>query len=281
MVGLVLAGPWLTMVGARLMVRRARRPAGLIAARRLADDPKAGFRAVSGLVLALYVTSAALGVITTIVAERGRHTGNALVDSTVWQFFWPDGRAMPPASGAAAVPGRLRAIPGVHSATLVDVNPERTGSGLVACADLARASEFGRCAPGAQVAAVDPGLILWRASAEAAAANVWPTAGVSLDRLRAQPVVSIVVGTNGGQPVIERVRTVLELAYSFTYPPHTEHENETDATTALAGWQQLADVVILTSLPIAGCSLAVAVAGGLTERRRPFSLLRPETARND
>ena len=32
--------------------------------------------------------------------------------------------------------------------------------------------------------------------------------------------------------------------------------------------------MILTSLPIAGCSLAVSVVGGLAERRRPFSLLR-------
>jgi hypothetical protein len=33
-------------------------------------------------------------------------------------------------------------------------------------------------------------------------------------------------------------------------------------------------VVLFASLPIAGCSLAVSVAGGLSERRRPFSLLR-------
>ena len=32
--------------------------------------------------------------------------------------------------------------------------------------------------------------------------------------------------------------------------------------------------MILVSLPIAGCSLAVAVAAGLTERKRPFSVLR-------
>ncbi|HEX2770840.1 MAG TPA: FtsX-like permease family protein, partial [Micromonosporaceae bacterium] len=53
MAGLVLAGPWLTMVGARVMARRASRPATLIAARRLADNPKAGFRAISGIMLAL------------------------------------------------------------------------------------------------------------------------------------------------------------------------------------------------------------------------------------
>jgi len=33
-------------------------------------------------------------------------------------------------------------------------------------------------------------------------------------------------------------------------------------------------VVIAASLVIAGCSLAVSVAGGLTDRQRPFSLLR-------
>jgi predicted lysophospholipase L1 biosynthesis ABC-type transport system permease subunit len=45
-------------------------------------------------------------------------------------------------------------------------------------------------------------------------------------------------------------------------------------TDELSGYRQLANVVILTSLPIAGCSLAVSVAGGLAERKRPFSLLR-------
>ncbi|WP_256092914.1 FtsX-like permease family protein [Micromonospora aurantiaca (nom. illeg.)] len=56
MVGLIAAGPWLTMVGARAMAARAGRPAALIAARRLADNPAAGFRAVGGVMLALFVT---------------------------------------------------------------------------------------------------------------------------------------------------------------------------------------------------------------------------------
>ena len=55
MVGLIIAGPWLTMAGARILARRASRPGALIAARRLADDPRAAFRAVSGLVLALFI----------------------------------------------------------------------------------------------------------------------------------------------------------------------------------------------------------------------------------
>ena len=59
-VGLVIAGPWLTMAAARVMARRTSRPGTLIAARRLADDPRAAFRAVSGLVLALFITTVAV-----------------------------------------------------------------------------------------------------------------------------------------------------------------------------------------------------------------------------
>jgi len=73
--GLVLAGPWLTMTGARFMANRTSRTATLIAARRLADDPRAGFRAVSGLVLALFVTTVAVVTITTQDAKRSIQTG--------------------------------------------------------------------------------------------------------------------------------------------------------------------------------------------------------------
>jgi predicted lysophospholipase L1 biosynthesis ABC-type transport system permease subunit len=44
-------------------------------------------------------------------------------------------------------------------------------------------------------------------------------------------------------------------------------------------YQQLADVVILGSLIIAGCTLATGVAGGVADRKRPFSLLRLTGAR--
>ncbi len=53
------------MAAARVMARRTSRPGTLIAARRLADDPRAAFRAVSGLVLALFITTVAVVGITT------------------------------------------------------------------------------------------------------------------------------------------------------------------------------------------------------------------------
>ena len=56
--------------------------------------------------------------------------------------------------------------------------------------------------------------------------------------------------------------------------PVTIRELHAENARLVSGWKQLADVAILTSFPIAGCSLAVSVAGGLIERKRPFSLLR-------
>jgi len=49
--------------------------------------------------------------------------------------------------------------------------------------------------------------------------------------------------------------------------------------SANSDYQQLANVVILISLLIAGCTLAAGIAAGLTDRKRPFSLLRLTGAR--
>lgn len=66
LVGLVIAGPWLTSVAARLLARRTGSAPSLLAARRLADTPRAAFRAVSGLVLAVFLGSMLGGLMPTI-----------------------------------------------------------------------------------------------------------------------------------------------------------------------------------------------------------------------
>lgn len=222
MVGLVVAGPWLTMVGARVLARRARRPAPLLAARRLADNPQAGFRAISGLVLALFVTSVAVGVITTVVAHRGTAADDPAA-SRLSAFAWP-GEVAPGAAPALpdATAAELRATPGVRRVTVARDDPAAAPEG----GDLV-------------------------------------------------PVLSIEVETDGSTAAIERARTLLEVAYpDLPRPPAAGGDFEAEFTRTLSRWQQLANVVILASLPIAGGSLAAGVAGGLSERKRPFSLLR-------
>src|SRR5207253_11195910 len=87
MAGLVTAGPWLTLAGARLMARRTSRPGMLIAARRLADNPKAGFRAVSGLVLALFITTVAVALISTQNAKSSGPVDGAAAANVVTEQF--------------------------------------------------------------------------------------------------------------------------------------------------------------------------------------------------
>jgi hypothetical protein len=269
MTGLVLAGPWLTMVGARIMARRANRPATLIAARRLADNPKAGFRAISGIMLALFVTSVAIGVITTIVANRGPAPIGSTDAGTLSTAFDTN----PPSVPGTLLAG-LRSIPGVRSATVIRLNPVDARShdpGLVACTGIPTA--YGRCADGATVAEVPTDFIPFRESASST--RVWPAASVPLDDLPRLPVASIVVGTDGSAAALERSRTLLELAYPTSWaPPHVPGEFGSEFADQMRGWKQLANVIIIASLVMAGCSLAVSAVGGLSERKRPFSLLR-------
>lgn len=267
MAGLVVAGPWLTMACARLMANRATRPATLIAARRLADNPKAGFRAISGIMLALFVSTVSIGVITTIIANRGPAPIGSTDAATLSTSFPEDAAPVPD-----TLLGNLRAIPGVLNATVIYSNPDHTGEpGLVACADLPKA--YGRCADGAAVAAVASGFVPWRESASPT--RVWQTAPLSVDDLKQLPASWIVVGTDGSAATIERSRTVLQLAYpNFWVAPNIPGDFQSDFANTMRGWEQLANVIIIASLALGGCSLAVSVVTGLTERRRPFSLLR-------
>jgi FtsX-like permease family len=266
LIGLVLAGPWLTMLGARVLAGRASRPAALIAVRRLADNPRAGFRSVSGLIVALFVTSVATGTITTFVANRGAPPTGSVAATTLSKTFWPEEG---PAPTADQIPAGLAAIPGVRSVAVVHANADRNGwSGVITCAELDRLVVYGRCPAGAQVAMVYSDLIGPRSrTGIQGAADIAPA---EVDRL---PILSVVVDT-ASRSAFESTRTMLENAFPQGRFPASAGEWNADNARQLVRFQQLANVVILCSLPIAGCSLAVSVAGGLSDRKRPFSLLR-------
>lgn len=279
--GLVTAGPWLTMTSARAMARRARRPAALIAARRLADDPRAGFRTISGLVLALFVSTVAFAVTTSIAANRSAPDGAIGTNVLFDQFTHADAGSVPALPAAARAD--LSSVPGVQGITQIHTNPlgstvdlGRLGpvpAGLVSCAELARVPALGQCPPGAAAAAVPPGGFVWNMARGAQSAVVWPAADIPAERLAALPVRTIAVGTDGSATAIERARTLLESAYPVRNgPPQTIRESFSHNDTTR--WEQLAEVMILASLVVAGCTLAVSVVDGLSERRRPFSLLR-------
>jgi predicted lysophospholipase L1 biosynthesis ABC-type transport system permease subunit len=149
-------------------------------------------------------------------------------------------------------------------------DPPPDAPALVTCSELAQTPMVGRCPAGASVAAVDFYAFV---SLQSHPSLPWPAAAISTSAVAKLPVQLVYVVTDGSTAAMERVRTVLTIAY-----PHqqvrTVGDWGTDLQQELAGWRQLADVVLLTTLPIAGCSLAVSVVAGLSDRRRPFALLR-------
>jgi hypothetical protein len=279
--GLVIAGPWLTMVGARLLAGRARRPGSLIAARRLADNPQLGFRTISGLTLALFVLTVVISVITSINAHQappGGVIGNDIVTDQI---------SGPGSGPARAVPepvlARLAGIRGVQTIMLVHADPLGTklsfGSfgtepaSLVPCGQLARIPVLGKCAPGGAVASFPPevySLDIERSTGQSG--KVWPTVPMTTQRVAAIGVQTIVVATNGSPTAIERARTYLIDSFPSGGIPVTQTEEffNSDVTK----WQRFAYVLIFASLAIGGCTLAVTVICSLSERKRPFSLLR-------
>ena len=283
--GLVIAGPWLTMLASRLVVRQANRPATLIAARRLADNPRAGFRAISGLVLAVFVGACATGIIGTIVANSdGPPSVGGAYSGTLLESLWSPDAGHEITSLKPGLVADLRSLPGVTGVAVVRDEPllvpgMRPGESairqLVSCAELAGVPALGRCAPGAQAASIMIDFSGGLNNGKPMSERTWAQPpGVTFDQLSRLPVDSLVIGTDGSEASVERARTVLDAAYPSTYAALTIGEIQANDHRLLNDYRRLAEVAILASLPIAACSLAVSIAGGLIERKRPFSLLR-------
>jgi hypothetical protein len=290
MVGLVLAGPWLTMQGSKLMAQRTSRVSVLLAGRRLSDNPRGAFRAISGLILAIFVTSVSVGVISTILSDHGSTSSTTFASKTVTdQFaFTLNGDV---ADIPASVTATLRTIHGVNGISVVYVAPnglKTNGTvsdinglgggieyGLASCAQLASTPALGRCHRGATYAALadDVTFMPITKSVTVAASTTWPSARFD-DVLSRLPVQLIAVSTNGSVSSIDKVETVLDRAFPFEGSTSLFGEVNANAGQLLKGLQTSSEVVILASLLIAGCSLAVAMAAGVSERRRPFSLMR-------
>ncbi len=268
-VGIVVAGPWLTLVTAQVIHRLGRRSASLLASRRLQDDPGSGFRAVSGLVVAVFVASTFAGVIPALNADAGARLDGIVAPGTLIAEL-PGGTTGSEADAALIASGRDGVAGGVVLRR--DPDPERPladparGRGptyLAACDDL---PALGVAAEGCA-----PGGTAWievdreRLDSEPAP---YPSSA-----LTAMPPELLVVSTDGTAPVTDAARTAIQQ----TVPGTTTWlgAEQTDQSNRRLGQiERLTQIALAIVLVVAGCSLAVAVAGGIIERARPFGLLR-------
>ena len=196
-----------------------------------------------------------------------------------------------PAAPAAPLTARLSGIPGVQGVLVVRADPGLTirgtfhglggPAGVVSCAQLATVPALGRCPAGAATAAFPAAGFNGPLFGTDATAITWPAANVPARRLDTLGVDAINVGTDGSTQAVEQARTVLENghAYPAVSTLSTIGDIIAQDNSANSDYQQLANVVILVSLPIAGCTLAAGIAAGLADRKRPFSLLRLTGAR--
>jgi hypothetical protein len=293
--GIVLAGPWLTVVVARGVARVGRRAPALLAARRLQDNPAAGFRAISGVILAVFVGTVFSGLAASILGQYRPEDGPPMAPGVVAAAPNP----LPPADQRPPAPGRMpttRQLPTWPTLTaaraaqvvadlgrVAGVDRVVTAHALPADPDVVRAAlrpggakvfapVVMRCA---DVAALGLGdcrgttlLDLGGMSPRASGTTI-PLSAAEVDRL---PVVAVAAVT-GGPAALERARTVLERDMPFT-EGLTAADLARSSNAQLRTIQRVANIGLTATLVIAGCSLAVAVAGGIVERKRPFALLR-------
>jgi FtsX-like permease family len=240
LVGFVTIGPWLCMFAGQGLARVSRRVPGLIAARRLASDPRGTFRAVSGVVVAAFAVS----------------YGAALVD--------PGGGEPPETEPGVPRPGVVEVLTsGVParavaplltegSVAIVDAPGGPAGALVDACPALARVTTQ-RCRPAdAEVAIVD--------------GDGLDGAGPGLTTFR------IYVPTEGGAAA-ERVRT-RAVALVPNALVHMQRDRVDHDLTGVRSLGQLMRVFWMFVLVVAACSLTVGTLAAMIERRRPFALLR-------
>ncbi len=289
MIGLIIAGPWLTTVATRLFHRYAHGGSSLLAAGRLSDNPRAAFRAVSGVVLAVLIGTTLAAIVPAAIAAQSTTADTSIAGALRVGFLTggkcPGGhcgsdtpsRGLPPVKAATL----LANVTAAGGAALVPLY-RNTHSGpfdvqtVVSCADLAKIPAFGSCPAGATAAS---GYTDAMFTDNIAVMNL-PFFGTDSEPISGDitrnDLMALVVST-GSPAALERVRTVLS-GYAgdinnFESPQTFGEVAQTRAELYLE-LQRVVVLIAAITLLIAGIGLAVAISGSLIERRRAFTLLR-------
>ena len=273
--GIILIGPWLTYRLAGILSRLARSAAGVIAGSRMEATPAATFRSVSGLVIAVFMVSVFAGT-------AGAVLGSTTVDEA--EGTLPRDGLMVTASGrsADAIAAAAASSPGVTD-IVVAFHPEAfdydlDGNILVAAAADATALGF-TALPDAAFVAFDRTTFLTGQAANTVTAMLDSSrprtllAPASLiPGASADPAV-VIVRTNGTPEAIEAARTAIILATDAF--PRTRFEiNELGQERVMRELAFIAYLGAFVSIGIAGCSLAIATASSMIDRKRVLGLMR-------
>jgi hypothetical protein len=279
MIGLVIAGPLITAWAAGIVGRVASGSSVLLATRRLADNPKGSFRAVTGLMLAVFLGTMVGLIVPAVNTTEQTPTAGALKNILIDQV------GMPVAAGQRLIHG-ISAIPGAAVYPLYDLQPAGEGLGptltAVSCADVRAIGGLGQCTPAVTAVQVQDNSLFNDNPIYNTKPIVSHTSPAYTGRLATLPLQTVLVKVNS--PVtLEQVRTYLAVNappqvggndQSSPTPPRTFGETLQIRTARAATFEKILYAAIALTLIVAGCSLAVAAGGGLVDRKRAFTLLR-------
>ena len=269
MLGLVWAGPVLTWWVARGGRAVAHSAAQVIGFNRITQHPRAAFRAVAGVVIAVYAMTVFAVAITAAAGTHDVTQGGGHLSPTTLA-------AMPAVSDEGTLSGtidRLSAVPGVTTVTVGRISGDgKQDSQIILEADKAEALG----AP--HVAAPDGAVsISTRWLYENAAASPSPVSTEALASARESGAPVILVGTDPASPgAIERARTCLAtsgLALG-TAPTSPSSIQALEGSAMENQFAQLGYIGILIAAGISAVSLGVSTVAALLGRRRVLGLLR-------
>lgn len=270
LLGLLVAGPWLTRLLSTVLAAQAGSAAGVVAMNRMKRTPRATFRAVSGLVLAVFAVTVFAGAVTSERFEASAPEGpDRLPLSTL--ITMGEVREDP------ALLDRLGQIPGVGTVTEVFHTAEESDSEVPATFEngpgyamtAASARELGLVVPGelADTEFVFIGDYLNGSPAEISPTRVLPGQ-------RPEPS-TLLVATDGSNAARETARTELIRSGAGNLPPMTRAEAlGAGQQTLSASFTALANLGLAIVGLIATVSLAVATVSSVIDRRRTLGLLR-------
>ncbi|GAA2844353.1 FtsX-like permease family protein [Leucobacter komagatae] len=280
-VGIVLAGPWLAAVVSGAGAARARSAAGVLAMRRIARHPRATFRSVSGLVLALFV-------VTVFAVGTTTETAEEVADVPPTELVPVD--ALTASVGIEVDAGRQTAgltrvaeTQGVDRVISVGwYDAEAAGSNVPEGADEALFSGgFVMEADDARAIGLDPGTAEWLWLEQPYFSNFElgrdiDTIGVPAAAAETATPTLVMVLTDGQPGSLERARTAMttnDLSLS-TLPATRAESTDAGATRFARQYVSLAWIGILIATLISVISLSVSTIAGMIDRRRQLGLLR-------
>lgn len=233
-VGFVVVGPWLCLLAGRGLARVSRRAPGLIAARRIANDPGATFRAVSVVVLAAFSVTYSASLVEAS-DDQPRDRGGGVLHQGVVEVL------------TGGVPEATVAPLLVEGAVAIRTDVGVARDYVESCRQLAR-------------------LVTVPCSSSDAVSERVGLAGTAV------PITGVYVPTDGTTAAEDRVRTrAADLVPNAII--HTR-QDRIDPKAGLGSLGQLQRLGWHFVLIVAACSLTVGMLAGILERRRPLALLR-------